>query len=179
MSFEDVQAEAVPDGRVPVWEKLVYLATFAAFTGAARKPAGAIWDDDIGRAAFLGCQEVEAVARAEVCRSSPTSSRDDRLSRRVAAGHAIVAVDRSAAGQADRGRGSAGRGGRRGRALGVPTPGMTAFTPLARPRPAGLDVVGGDVGADAARAVNTPTTRIRRGAHAATRSSRIWLVADS
>ena len=51
---------------MPVWEKLVYLATFAAFTGAARKPAGAIWGDAIGREAFLDvAAEVEAVARAE------------------------------------------------------------------------------------------------------------------
>jgi 2-dehydropantoate 2-reductase len=62
----DIQAEAVADGRVPVWEKLIYLATFAAFTGAARQPAGAIWSDPIGRVAFLAvAAEVEAVARAE------------------------------------------------------------------------------------------------------------------
>jgi 2-dehydropantoate 2-reductase len=62
----DIQAEAVADGRVPVWEKLVYLATFAALTGAARRPAGAIWSDPVGREAFMSvAAEVEAVARAE------------------------------------------------------------------------------------------------------------------
>jgi 2-dehydropantoate 2-reductase len=62
----DIQAEAVVDGRVPLWEKLVYLATFAAFTGAARRPAGAIWSDPVIRETFLAAAaEVEAVARAE------------------------------------------------------------------------------------------------------------------
>lgn len=62
----DVQAEAVADGRVPLWEKLVYLATFAAFTGAARRPAGAIWSDLVIRETLLAAAaEVEAVARAE------------------------------------------------------------------------------------------------------------------
>jgi 2-dehydropantoate 2-reductase len=61
-----IQAEAVADGRVPLWEKLVYLATFAAFTGAARRPAGAIWSDPVIRETFLAAAaEVEAVARAE------------------------------------------------------------------------------------------------------------------
>lgn len=60
------QAEAVADGRLPVWEKLIYLATFSAFTGAARRPAGAIWGDPIIRETFLATvDEVEAVARAE------------------------------------------------------------------------------------------------------------------
>jgi 2-dehydropantoate 2-reductase len=62
----DIEAEAVADGRVPVWEKLVYLAPFAALTGAARRPAGPIWRDPVGRDVFLSvAAEVEAVARAE------------------------------------------------------------------------------------------------------------------
>jgi 2-dehydropantoate 2-reductase len=62
----DVQAEAVADGRVPLWEKLVYLATFAAFTGASRRPAGPLWSDPFIRETFLAAAaEVESVARAE------------------------------------------------------------------------------------------------------------------
>jgi 2-dehydropantoate 2-reductase len=62
----DVQSEAVPDGWVPIWEKLIYLSPFSAFTGAARRPAGFIWNDPLIRDAFLAAAaEVEQVARAE------------------------------------------------------------------------------------------------------------------
>ncbi len=62
----DIQAEAVGDGRVPIWEKFIFLVSLAGFTGAARLPIGAIWQDGWCRAQFLnGCREVERVARAE------------------------------------------------------------------------------------------------------------------
>ncbi len=62
----DIQAEAVPDGRVPIWEKFIFLASLAGFTGAARLPIGPIWEDEQIRAAFLdGCREIERLARAE------------------------------------------------------------------------------------------------------------------
>jgi 2-dehydropantoate 2-reductase len=61
----DIDAEPVADARIPLWEKFIYLAPFAAFTGAARLPIGAIWGDDISRAAFMDAvREVERVARA-------------------------------------------------------------------------------------------------------------------
>lgn len=62
----DIQAEAVGDGRVPIWEKFVFLVSLAGFTGAARLPIGPIWADPFIRARFLeGCREVERLARAE------------------------------------------------------------------------------------------------------------------
>lgn len=62
----DIQAEPVPDARVPLWEKFVYLAPFAAFTGAARLPIGPLWADPVIREQFLSAvREVESVARAE------------------------------------------------------------------------------------------------------------------
>jgi 2-dehydropantoate 2-reductase len=62
----DIQAEAVADGRTPIWEKFILLATMAGFTGAARQPIGPLWADEQIRARFLdGCREVERVARAE------------------------------------------------------------------------------------------------------------------
>ena len=61
-----VQAEAVADGRVPIWEKFIFLATLAGFTGAARLPIGAVWAEPVTRARFLEASaEVAAVARAE------------------------------------------------------------------------------------------------------------------
>jgi len=62
----NIQAEPVADARVPIWEKFIYLAPYAAFSGAARRPAGAIWGDPVARARFLDAvDEVHAVARAE------------------------------------------------------------------------------------------------------------------
>jgi 2-dehydropantoate 2-reductase len=62
----DIQAEAVEDGRIPVWEKFIFLAPVAGFTGAARLPIGPLWEDAVTRAQFLdGCREVERLARAE------------------------------------------------------------------------------------------------------------------
>jgi 2-dehydropantoate 2-reductase len=62
----DIQAESVGDGRVPIWEKFIFLVSLAGFTGAARLPIGAIWEDPYCRGQFLeGCREVERLARAE------------------------------------------------------------------------------------------------------------------
>jgi 2-dehydropantoate 2-reductase len=62
----DIQAEPVADARIPLWEKFIYLASYAAFSGAARKPAGAIWGDAFVRERFLSAvDEVYAVAQAE------------------------------------------------------------------------------------------------------------------
>jgi 2-dehydropantoate 2-reductase len=62
----DIQSEAVEDGRIPIWEKFVFLVSLAGFTGAARLPIGPLWSDETIRARFLdGCREVERLARAE------------------------------------------------------------------------------------------------------------------
>lgn len=66
LAGSDIQAEAVEDGRIPIWEKFIFLATLAGFTGAARLPIGPLWQDRQIRAQFLeGCREVERLARAE------------------------------------------------------------------------------------------------------------------
>ena len=65
-SSADIQSYPVGDGRVPIWEKFVFLAALAGFTGAARLPIGPVWSDAFTKAQFLaGCREIEAVARAE------------------------------------------------------------------------------------------------------------------
>ncbi len=62
----DIQSYAVGDGRVPIWEKFIFLVSLAAFTGAARLPIGPVWSDPFTKAQFLaGCREIEALARAE------------------------------------------------------------------------------------------------------------------
>ena len=62
----DIQSTPVEDGRVPIWEKFIFLAALAGFTGAARLPIGPVWNDPFTRSMFLaGSREIEAVARAE------------------------------------------------------------------------------------------------------------------
>ncbi|MEN3337317.1 MAG: 2-dehydropantoate 2-reductase [Acidobacteriota bacterium] len=66
LAAADIQADAVDDGRVPIWEKFIFLAALAGFTGASRLPIGPLWADPCIRAQFLAaCREVERVARAE------------------------------------------------------------------------------------------------------------------
>jgi 2-dehydropantoate 2-reductase len=66
MLAADIQAEVVGDGRVPIWEKFIFLASLAGFTGATRLPIGPVWADPFIREQFLdGCREIETLARAE------------------------------------------------------------------------------------------------------------------
>jgi 2-dehydropantoate 2-reductase len=66
LAGSDIQSEAVEDGRVPIWEKFIFLAALAGFTGASRLSIGPIWADPTVRSQFLeGCREVEQLARAE------------------------------------------------------------------------------------------------------------------
>ena len=61
-----IESYPVEDGRVPIWEKFVFLASLAGFTGAGRLPIGPVWSDPFTKTQFLaGCREIEAVARAE------------------------------------------------------------------------------------------------------------------
>jgi 2-dehydropantoate 2-reductase len=62
----DIQSEVVDDGRVPIWEKFIFLVALAGFTGASRLSIGPLWADSVVRAHFLdGCREVERLAHAE------------------------------------------------------------------------------------------------------------------
>jgi 2-dehydropantoate 2-reductase len=66
LASADIQSEAVDDGRVPIWEKFIFLAALAGFTGASRLSIGPLWADSVIRARFLeGCREVERLAHAE------------------------------------------------------------------------------------------------------------------
>lgn len=130
----DIDGEAFADGRVPLWEKLIYLSPFAAFTGAARRPAGFIWNDPVIREAFLAAVgEVEEVARAEGIDVSP-----DIRTRIVDYMHALPASTRSSLlidlQQNKRTEVEALQGAvvRRSQALGVPTPIMRTLYAVLR-----------------------------------------------
>jgi 2-dehydropantoate 2-reductase len=66
LSGADIITEAVGDGRVPIWEKFIFLVPLAGFTGGARLPIGPVWADPFIRGRFLdNCREIERLARAE------------------------------------------------------------------------------------------------------------------
>ena len=66
LATADIQVTPVPDARVPIWDKFVYLVAFSGFTGAARLPIGHLWKDPRARDTFYACsREVAAIAKAE------------------------------------------------------------------------------------------------------------------
>jgi 2-dehydropantoate 2-reductase len=139
MVSADIQAEAVPDGRVPIWEKFVFLASVAGFAGASRLAIGPIWNDPIARTQFLeACREIERVARAE---GIPISAGVvDRISGYV---ESIPGTMRASL-LADLSRGKPievealqGTVVRRGERLGVPTPVIKTLYAILRPHAAG------------------------------------------
>ncbi|MBA3270338.1 MAG: 2-dehydropantoate 2-reductase [Acidobacteria bacterium] len=78
MAPADINVTTVADGRMPIWDKFVYLAPFSGFTGAARLPIGGIWTDPLVREMFYGAaKEIAALAAAEGVQISP--DRFDRL----------------------------------------------------------------------------------------------------
>jgi 2-dehydropantoate 2-reductase len=72
MAPADIQVMAVADGRVPIWDKFVYLAPFSGFTGAARLPIGPLWEDpQLQQMFYAAAREVAALAAAEGVVLSP------------------------------------------------------------------------------------------------------------
>jgi 2-dehydropantoate 2-reductase len=136
----DIHAEAVADSRVPIWEKFVYLAPFAAYTGAARLPIGRIWSDDDSRQSFLeAIAEVDAVARAAGIGVAPD------LLERIGGYTATIPPTTRSSLLIDLSQGKrieieslAGSVVRRGHALGVPTPRMAALYAVLKPHAKGL-----------------------------------------
>src|SRR5688500_3623377 len=66
MAAADIQVTPVADGRVPIWDKFVYLAAFSGFTGASRLAIGHIWKYPHAQEMFHACcRAVAACAQAE------------------------------------------------------------------------------------------------------------------
>ena len=121
----DIQAEAVEDGRVPIWEKFIFLVSLAGFTGASRLPIGPIVGRPVDPRAVPRQLPRDRAPRARRGRAGRHRHRGAhrRVRRRHPGDDAVVAADRSVAGKADRGRAAAGIGrAPRGRAPGVPVP---------------------------------------------------------
>lgn len=131
----DIEVEAVADARVPIWEKFIYLAPFAGFTGAMRLPAGAVWGDPFVREQFLAAvDEVAAVGRAAGVPIGP-----DLAPRIVAYMNALPPATRSsllidlAQGKRLELEALLGAAVRRGRAANVPVPILRTLYAVLRP----------------------------------------------
>lgn len=139
LASADIQVETVPDARVPIWEKFIYLSPVAAFTGAGRVPAGAIWADPFIREQFLeAAAEVERVARASGIAVSPGTM--ERIHQYMDAlpynMRSSLLIDLSA-GKRIEVESLQGEVVRRGRELGVPTPVISALYAVLKPHALG------------------------------------------
>jgi 2-dehydropantoate 2-reductase len=131
----DIRSEAVADARTALWDKFVYLAPFAAFTGAARLPIGPLWAEEASRAAFLAAvAEVAAVGRASgvAVPEDVTSRIQTYVSGIPAATKSSLLVDLSLGKRIEL-ESLAGSVIRRGLAVGVPTPIMRALYAVLKP----------------------------------------------
>jgi 2-dehydropantoate 2-reductase len=139
MLASDIKAEAVDDVRPMLWEKFIYLAPFAGFTGAMRLPAGAILDDPFIRTQFMAAAaEVERVARAEgIALPADLDARlDPYMNTLPPSTRSSLLIDLS---QRKRIEVEALQGSvvRRGARAGVPTPIMSTLYALLKPYVAG------------------------------------------
>ncbi|HTI37563.1 MAG TPA: 2-dehydropantoate 2-reductase [Vicinamibacterales bacterium] len=139
MARADIQAEAVADARVPIWEKFILLAAVSGFCGASRLPIGPLWGDPVTRARFIdACREVERVARAE---GVPVAT--DVIDRIPAYVDSIPGSMRAsllidlAQGKRIEVESLQGSVVRRGERAGVPTPIMATLYALLRPHAGG------------------------------------------
>ena len=139
LTAADIQAQSVADARVPLWEKFVFLAPFAAFTGASRLPIGPLWADPVVREPFLDAVgEVEMVARAEGVRLP-----EGVLDRVITYVDALSSSTRSSllidlqAGKRIEIESLAGSVVRRGKLASVPTPIMAGLYAALRPHAGG------------------------------------------
>ncbi len=137
LSAANIQAEPVADARVPLWEKFIYLAPFAAFTGAARLPIGPLWSDAVIRDQFMAAvAEVEAVARAEGVAVREPASLKEHVRQYV---EVLPPTTRSSllidlqSGKRTEVESLAGSVVRRGIAAGVPTPIMATLYAVLKP----------------------------------------------
>jgi 2-dehydropantoate 2-reductase len=129
-----IHVEAVPDARVTLWDKLIFLAPFAGLTGCARLPIGRLWPLPASREVYLAAAaEVARVATAE---GVAITTRMDALERTVGG----IGPDVRASLLVDLEQGKPieveallGSMVRRGRALGVPTPVTASFYGLLKP----------------------------------------------
>jgi 2-dehydropantoate 2-reductase len=131
----DIQAEAVADSRVPIWEKYIFLAPFAGLSAAARLPLGPLWQVPEFRASYdRAMAEVEALAQADGIPIDPDvrAQKMRYLDASPGASRSSMMMD-VLAGRAIEVEALLGSVVRRGRARGVPTPIMEALYGVLKP----------------------------------------------
>jgi 2-dehydropantoate 2-reductase len=131
----DIQGEAVADSRIPIWEKFIFLAPFAALSAAARLPLGPLWAVPEFRASYeRAMSEVESIARAEeISIAADVRTQKMRyLDESPAASRSSMMMD-LAAGRPIELEALLGSVVRRGRKWGLPTPVMEAFYGVLKP----------------------------------------------
>lgn len=131
----DIQAEAVADSRVPIWEKFIFLAPFAGLSAAARLPLGPLWQVPEFRASYdRAMAEVEALARADgIAVATDVRAQKMRyLDDSPGASRSSMMMD-LLAGRAIEVEALLGSVVRRGQARGVPTPLMEALYSVLKP----------------------------------------------
>ena len=135
LSASDIQAEAVADARVPLWEKFIFLAPFAGLSAAARLPLGPLWAQPVFRSTFdRAMAEVEAIARAEGIDVAPDvrAQKMAYLDKSPATSRSSMMMDLGA-GRPIEIEALLGTVVRRGSAAGVTTPVMEALYAVLKP----------------------------------------------
>jgi 2-dehydropantoate 2-reductase len=129
-----IHAEAVPDARVTLWDKLIFLAPFAGLTGSSRLPLGPLWAVPASREVYLAAAaEVARVAAAE---GVAITTRMDTLEQTVSGippgvkASLLIDLEQGKPIEVEALMGSVVR---RGRAAGLPTPVMATFYGLLKP----------------------------------------------
>lgn len=130
-----IHVRAVPDARVPVWDKFVYLVPFAGVTGTARLPIGPLWAlPHVRQVFYAAAREVAAIAAAEGVQIS--SDRFDTLREYMdgipAATRSSLLVDLEQ-GKPIEVEALHGAAVRRAQALGVPAPILSTLYAALKP----------------------------------------------
>lgn len=129
-----INAQAVPDARVSLWDKLIFLAPFAGLLGCARLPLGRLWSLPASRETYLAAAaEVASVATAEgvaiETRLEQLERTVDKLSPDIRAS-LLVDLEQGKPIEVEALLGSVVR---RGRAASVPTPVVATFYGVLKP----------------------------------------------
>jgi 2-dehydropantoate 2-reductase len=131
----DIEAEAVADARVPLWEKLIFLAPIAGLTAAARLPIGPAWALKEFRDTYdEAAAEIEVIARHEgVGVAADVREQKHRYLDNSPPGMKTSMLVDIASGRPLELEALLGTVVRRGRAAGIPTPVTAALYGILKP----------------------------------------------
>lgn len=135
LASADIVAEAVADGWSALWRKFIFLAPIAALTGAARLPVGPLRDvAEFDEAFRATASEVERVARTEGADPGPdpVGAALDYIRSMAPSVRSSLLIDLQQ-GKPLEVEALLGAVVRRGLALGVPTPAITALYTVLKP----------------------------------------------